>query len=113
MGAPVFAVTALYEPAPPTWRDRFRGVLALPWGAARRRAFFELYTEYLASPEWARVRQAVVERDRGECRRCFGAGEVVHHLTYKRIGAEWLEDLMLLCTGCHTGAHRARRRGCR
>ncbi len=29
----------------------------------------------------------------------------VHHLTYERLGAEWDDDLIVLCPACHRGQH--------
>jgi 5-methylcytosine-specific restriction endonuclease McrA len=31
--------------------------------------------------------------------------DVVHHLTYERLGNELLIDLVSLCNGCHDQAH--------
>lgn len=94
-----------------SWQARFLAIQRIPWGRRRERAWFDLYHEYLASPEWAVLRAQVVERDAGECRRHAGVrGDVVHHLTYRRIGAELLSDLMLLCTACHDWAHETKNR---
>jgi hypothetical protein len=41
---------------------------------------------------------------RYRCQQC-GAGRAlqVHHRTYDRVGAEWDEDLQVLCADCHRG----------
>lgn len=92
-----------------TWPARFRAIEQLRWGPRRQRLWFDLYAQYLESPEWRTLRARVIERDE-RCRRCFLPGEVVHHLTYERIGAERLGDLFFLCTSCHEEAHRTKAR---
>jgi len=68
--------------------------------------FYELktgmwYDHYLRSEQWQQKRQAILERD-GHCVKCFRERSlVVHHLTYKRVGNELLEDLITLCRQCH------------
>lgn len=60
------------------------------------------YQEYLASREWALKREAVRERSRNTCERCFSnPQDAVHHKTYERIGDEKLEDLIAVCNPCH------------
>lgn len=65
------------------------------------------YEYYLKSPEWAEKRKSVIERANGKCERC---GETrppleVHHLTYQHIFDEPLDDLQLVCKGCHEFLH--------
>lgn len=60
------------------------------------------YHEYLASREWAILKNAVRERSGGVCERCGLAPHTqTHHLTYERLGNERLEDLQGVCRGCH------------
>lgn len=60
------------------------------------------YQKYLASREWALLKEAVKKRSGGLCERCkFGFYEQTHHLTYERIGNELLGDLLGICTPCH------------
>jgi hypothetical protein len=59
------------------------------------------YEAYLASPEWEAKRQLVIARDGGRCVDCDDPGTEVHHRTYRRLFHELLEDLELLCHGCH------------
>lgn len=87
------------------WTERSRA--EQDWRQAERAAWWDLYNDYLDSPEWRALRDHVVARDR-VCRRCGGTGEVVHHITYERVGAESPADLFLLCTGCHDFAHQVR-----
>ncbi len=60
------------------------------------------YQTYLASREWALLKRQVKARSKGKCERCrYGDHEQTHHLTYARIGHEWLEDLQGVCRECH------------
>ena len=60
------------------------------------------YAEYLASRDWAVLREAVRGRSGGRCERCLnGTYDQTHHITYERVGHETLEDLMGLCEACH------------
>lgn len=60
------------------------------------------FKRYLASREWALMKRAVRDRSGGVCERChFRPAADVHHLTYERVGAEYLTDLLHLCKPCH------------
>ena len=59
---------------------------------------------YLKSLAWTALRLKVIKRDR-VCQCCNQPGNVVHHLTYERLGAEQLSDLTLLCQPCHQKQH--------
>lgn len=60
------------------------------------------YQRYLASREWALLKERVKERDGNTCELCFAAPhENTHHLTYERLGHEDLSDLMGVCRPCH------------
>lgn len=70
------------------------------------------YEKYLRSPEWAAKKEAVWKRDKGTCQRCgrkYVYGDLTrfhtHHLTYERVGDEYLSDLQLLCEHCHEFVH--------
>lgn len=71
----------------------------------QQEAFWKLYAEYLASPEWAARRHAVLDRDGDRCqlkhRGCTRKATQVHHLTYANVGNEPLEDLVSICVHCH------------
>lgn len=64
------------------------------------------YAEYLASPEWERVRQRKLDSKNHICELCGARAEQAHHLTYYRVGHEGLEDLQALCEPCHKYEHR-------
>lgn len=60
------------------------------------------YHVYLASREWALLKNAVKERSGGICERCgLAPHQQTHHLTYERLGKESLEDLQGVCSSCH------------
>lgn len=73
------------------------------------------YQQYLASDQWRRIRNLVLERDGFKCRRCGDGGRAadiishldVHHITYDRRGEEHLDDLVLLCRRCHQWVHES------
>ena len=56
------------------------------------------YLEYLDSPEWWRLRKLALQRAGYQCERCAARTMLnVHHRTYQRLGAEYLNDLEVLC----------------
>ena len=66
----------------------------------------QFYKEYLKSESWQIKRKQVLRRDK-RCRIC-GSNNVqlhVHHLSYKNLGNEPLEDLVTLCYECHYYIH--------
>jgi hypothetical protein len=78
---------AFYAEQQATWRDR--------------------YNAYLASPEWQAKRALVLKRDGFICQECFSRpASQVHHLSYKHLGDEPLDDLLSLCRICHQRIHR-------
>ena len=66
----------------------------------------EWYAEYLGSDHWKDVRARKLEAIGFCCESCSTKSYLqVHHLTYSRVGAERLGDLMVLCGRCHSFAH--------
>lgn len=64
----------------------------------------EDYKEYLNSPQWAKIRNKVLQRDDFKCSICGSyRGLQVHHLNYNHFKNEenYLEDLMTVCNECH------------
>jgi hypothetical protein len=60
------------------------------------------YQKYLASREWALLKEKIKKRSGGDCERClFGEHQSTHHITYERTGNERLEDLLGVCEKCH------------
>jgi hypothetical protein len=79
-------------------RDRIAKLRALP------------YADYLKSTHWERIRERAIARSLGRCQLCNAlpterASLHVHHRTYERVGAEYLEDLIALCEACHRLFH--------
>jgi hypothetical protein len=83
------------------------------------------YQTYLASIEWASRRLCLlVERkcrsdscvppgwEHWHCEKCFSYLKrqfiEVHHKTYENLGHEKDEDLMVVCSDCHTGLDKER-----
>lgn len=57
---------------------------------------------YMASREFALLREAVRKRCGGICERCHRSKMTqTHHLTYERYGHELLTDLLGVCGPCH------------
>ena len=63
------------------------------------------YENYLKSPAWKVKRDAVKQRDGGQCV-CGTQATEVHHKTYDNIGKEPLSDLVALCKECHERVHK-------
>ena len=65
------------------------------------------YYQYLQTSEYReRAKQALI-RDKFQCQLCeTGKNVVVHHVTYRRLGNEELDDLVTLCDKCHYEVHR-------
>jgi hypothetical protein len=70
----------------------------------QRSKLLQAYSEYLQSPQWHALRQAVIQRD-GSCRVCEDQIECVHHVTYERLFDEDLSDLVGVCQPCHELIH--------
>ena len=62
------------------------------------------YDEYKSSPAWQRKRNAVIQRDGGQCV-CGAPATEMHHKTYNNLGKEPLSELVMLCNECHNRLH--------
>lgn len=62
------------------------------------------YRDYLRSAHWRALKARY--RESGRPQDCYLCGEkkglALHHLTYDRLGCEFLTDLVPLCRPCHT-----------
>jgi 5-methylcytosine-specific restriction endonuclease McrA len=70
------------------------------------------YAQYIHSDEWRAVRERFFHSKlfKGRCQACPSTDRLhVHHLTYKRLGREYLRDLVALCEGCHANVHDRQR----
>ncbi len=78
----------------------------------------QAYREYLQSPQWKRVKKAVLERDRYICQNCFRKVEPniyptptraeVHHKHYTgldTVGETFAFECVTLCHDCHRRYH--------
>lgn len=65
------------------------------------------YSMYLRSPEWRTLCHQAQERDRGYCQVCRRRSRRmhVHHLSYRHIFEERLDELQLVCLACHKRIH--------
>lgn len=65
------------------------------------------YQEYIKSKKWQETRRRILKRDHYVCAICGKAKNlVVHHTTYKNLGAENDADLITLCDSCHGIVHK-------
>lgn len=62
------------------------------------------YNHYLAGDHWRSFRAKIL-RKWPKCLVCGKPSEVVHHVTYERLGAEWEMDVRALCHQCHDRLH--------
>jgi 5-methylcytosine-specific restriction endonuclease McrA len=66
------------------------------------------YADYLETPEWWLVRECALDAAGFRCEVCNTDADLnVHHRTYRRRGEELLEDVTVLCRGCHQRFHDA------
>ena len=64
------------------------------------------YADYLNSIDWKAKCTRLIQKRGKRCEVCNSSYRIeVHHLTYKRIFNERLEDLKVLCFQCHRKAH--------
>src|ERR1051325_9849771 len=66
----------------------------------------EFYRAYLNTSDWCRRRNRALKAAFYRCQQCNSKRDLqVHHKTYERLGAEWDQDLEVLCRDCHEGHH--------
>jgi 5-methylcytosine-specific restriction endonuclease McrA len=68
------------------------------------------YVATLASPRWRRLRAAVIEEQANVCLDCGAYTSLLelHHLHYRTLGEERMDDVIALCQPCHRKADRRR-----
>jgi len=70
------------------------------------------YREYLSTEHWKQLRvrffeSKLFERAKFSCLNCHQKDRLqVHHKTYRRLGKEWLGDMIALCPECHESLHQ-------
>ncbi len=72
-----------------------------------RKLGYASYRDYLKSEHWQSFRKKMREKYGGlRCEFCEASGILhLHHRTYKRLGKEWLGDVVLICENCHNLVH--------
>lgn len=69
----------------------------------------EKYKNYMRSDEWKAKREERLEVDNYSCAMCgrdlSRCKLQVHHITYKNLGNEQLNDLVTVCGSCHKKLH--------
>jgi len=71
-----------------------------------RKTKSEDYQTYLLSSEWRLFRQKAFKHHGKVCKTCGSKEHLqVHHLHYKNIFHEQLEDVVILCETCHEAVH--------
>lgn len=64
------------------------------------------YEEYLHSDWWIVIRALSKKRSRNMCALCSSPEHLnVHHRSYKNLGKEKPEDVIVLCQDCHEKHH--------
>ena len=75
--------------------------------ALNKTEYHQHYLKGMASPEWKRLRRAVISRDKGLCRFCLMRPAVeVHHTTYRFGIFAPAVYLVAVCIECHNKWHR-------
>ena len=65
--------------------------------------FWTRYNEYLKSDWWKQTREKTIKRYGGKCFCCNKESDLqVHHLSYDHLGFEKENELICLCSGCHS-----------
>lgn len=76
---------------------------------------FKNYRDYLLSKHWIDIKRRFFTESKRivtingvkVCEICRKNGILnVHHITYKRLGEEYLGDLFLICDDCHNTIHK-------
>lgn len=69
-------------------------------------SWWDVYNEYLNSPEWGSKKKIVHDKYNDKCGLCESKMFLqVHHIHYKNVGNENIEDLILVCKTCHEQIH--------
>ena len=65
------------------------------------------YARYLKSAHWQRYRARRIKQARNRCQDCGGFRRKLqlHHVSYRRLGHEHDDDVLVLCGRCHQKRH--------
>lgn len=64
------------------------------------------YKDYLQTKHWLMKKAEFMKNVKRECVMCQGDKYIhVHHMTYKNVGNEKLDELVYLCWNCHKYLH--------
>ena len=86
--------------------DRKRTTIVPYTGRPRNLILWSEKQEYLKSIHWKQLRRIVLMRDNNTCKQCGCTKSLnVHHITYKRLGDESIDDLVTVCRNCHQAIH--------
>ncbi len=66
------------------------------------------YRDYLKSDWWKKKIHRLYRKTKmpQQCAKCGNPKYQLHHITYRRVGHERMEDFLALCGGCHNELHR-------
>ena len=65
------------------------------------------YEEYILSKDWALLKEIRLKKDNNQCVLCKSKEKLVcHHITYIRLYHEDINDMIILCSRCHSRMHR-------
>lgn len=65
------------------------------------------YEDYRKTKLWKQIKARIFLRDNNSCKRCGGAADHVHHVSYDPVVMVGQDDskLVALCSGCHNIVH--------
>lgn len=70
------------------------------------------YSEYINSKRWATKREEAFAHYGRKCSECGTSFRLqVHHLNYKTLFSERMQDLRVLCNDCHANHHEGDKPG--
>lgn len=79
------------------------------WGLSWIDSFKGTYLDYLESPQWKLRRKLVFYKKGRLCSVCGSKYDLhVHHLSYVNLFHEAMDDLAVLCKGCHENEHEGK-----
>jgi len=71
-----------------------------------RGEWWDLYQQYITSDQWKETRRKRLDFDGFVCQMCSVVSDLqVHHIHYKNVGNEQLDDLITVCKSCHEKIH--------